>query len=125
MPPVREIALALASLAVLGRAPHAAAQAPADTYKIGERVEVRPTPPREIWEPGVVTDFTYDTGQLIVRWAANERAFEDRDVRHLAPPPPRSPEKAAGGAGDRKAALARMVEASPPDDGPVPATPRR
>ena len=58
--------------------------APADSYRVGDRVEVRPAPSKEAWEPGVVTDFTYDTGQLVVRFPTNERAFEDKDVRRPA-----------------------------------------
>ena len=122
---LRRAALALAALVMIGAAAPAAAQAAPDSYKVGDKVEVRPEPARDVWEPGVITDFTYDTGLPIVRWPANERAFEAKDVRPLAsPPPPRAPETAAQGQA-RKAQLVGMTNATPPDDGPVAAAPRR
>ena len=115
----------LTALAALAIAVSARAQAPADSYKVGEKVEVRPVPAKDAWEPGVVTDFTYDTGQLVVRWPANERAFEDKDVRHLPPPSAQPAESAKPRAPATRAAMSRASEATPPDDGPIPAAPRR
>jgi hypothetical protein len=114
---------ALTVVAAHATAGHAAAPATpparAESYKVGERVEVRTTPSKDVWELGVVTGFTYDTGQLVARWAVSERAFVDKDVRHLPAP------RAAAEPTSVRDAMARMVNATPPDDGPVPAGPTR
>lgn len=81
--------LAAALLLSLAAAAPAAAQpaaAPVDVstiYAIGQRVEVKPTPWQDVWEEGVVRDYSYDRSQLIIKSASADRAFNLQDVRPL------------------------------------------
>lgn len=87
------MALVLCGLMAAGQA---TAQDTAASYKTGERVEVKPTTWQDTWEVGVVTGFSYDHSQLIIKSpTAGERAFVMKDVRHIgdvaataAPQPP-------------------------------------
>ena len=59
-----------------------AAQDPVSSYHLGEHVQVKPTPWQDVWEEGVIRDFSYDHSQLIIRSASADRAFNIEDVRH-------------------------------------------
>jgi hypothetical protein len=98
------------------------AQDLASSYHIGEHVQVKPTPWQDVWEEGVIRDFSYDHSQLIIRSPSADRAFNIEDVRHIGEGGP-----AASGAGQGDTASnsrngpVRHTETSAPAQANLPA----